>query len=123
MENPHQGKVALDRLDRADQQWWCRRCGGRYWTSWVALRVDGDIIVVVVGGVVAITAEVDAAVVVRPEVAAATQLHVAVDAYFIRGIAARTNLGRERIRLIGIESGRPRAEQHPVDVVEEQLPG
>src|SRR5438552_3587002 len=79
--------------------------------AWEALRVDGDVIVIVVSGVGAIAPEPDAAVIVVPEVAAAAHVDGAVDAYLERSIRARAEPDRNRIGLIlidGRDAGRPR---------------
>ena len=69
----------------------------------LALRVDGDVIVIVVSRVGAIAPEPDAAVVVVPEVAAAGHVDGAIDAYLKRGIRARAEPDRNRIGLVRID--------------------
>src|SRR5439155_6140105 len=92
-------------------------------TGWIAYRVDGHVIVIVVGGVGVIAAELDAAIIVRTEVAGAAHLDDAVDAYLPGGIGARPDLGRDGIRLVGVEGGCSSRQQRPINVVEEQLAG
>ena len=81
--------------------------GSRGAASALALRVDDHVIVIVVGRLPAIAAEIEAAVIARAEVTGATDFDAAVDAYFPRAIRSRADLGRDGIRLIRVERCRP----------------
>src|SRR5262249_35899531 len=77
---------------------------------------------IVVGRVSTIAAEVEAAVIVRTEVAVTGELDVAVDAHLIRSIRARAEPDRNDVRRIRVERRRSGRQQVAVDIVEEQFP-
>src|SRR5438045_3636431 len=65
----------------------------------VGKRIDGDVVVIVRGGVRGITAKLKAAIVPGTEIAVAAHFHVAVDANFPRCLPARADLGSDGIDL------------------------